>query len=100
MTEYSDEERTKHEKHLIKHPNCNAWVTETGHKIPFIMLNDAHLSNVIRHLRNRVNYFKNDLKLINAHYAIQRTNETIDTLLKEKKKRLIMSTKAGKILYG
>jgi len=99
MAGYSEEERQKHDEYLLKHPNCNVWTTETGHRIPFNLLNDDHLKNVIRHLKNRIKAFK-QINPVNANYAIKRTQETINQLELMQKKRLMKKSPAGKILYA
>ena len=70
MAGYSDKELKAHKKYIDKHPYCDIWTTETGQKIPFIMLNEDHLNNVIHRLRRRKKRFE-DMK---AMYGAARTH--------------------------
>lgn len=94
MAGYSDKEREQHVKYMKDNPYSPYWTTERGERIPFELLNDDHLNNIINHLKRRkANYKINGI-------PPERTQETINTMEDIKKRRLIAKTTAGKVLYG
>jgi hypothetical protein len=93
LSSYTDQDIEKINAYLAKHPNCATWTTQEGLCIPVVLLKDDHLDNVIRHQEER-------LKSLKGHWGLDKFLKISNICLKEKKKRLIKKSLAGRILFG
>jgi hypothetical protein len=97
QSSYSKEEIEMFEKYLIANPNKECWTTLDGVRIPYKFIKDDHLQNIIKHLKDRVEYAKKDGVEQWRYEKLLDSIEVFENLLR---KRLIKSTLAGKVLFA
>jgi hypothetical protein len=90
---YTEQDVEKINAYFDKHPNCPTWTTQDGLCIPVVLLKDDHLDNVIRYQEGR-------LKSLKGHWGLDKFLKISNICLKEKKKRLIKKSVAGRLLFG